>query len=231
MSKIFAFILDLIFPIKCLDCGKEGDWLCDKCFKKIKFQENQLCPVCHKQEKNGRLCPACRRQKSIDALLIACHYQDEIVQKIIHFLKYRYVRGLRPLFGRMLAEFISRNNFGPFQNFFILPIPLHKKRERFRGFNQAEIIAEELAKIIKIPVNKNILRRSKHTSAQANLKAKQRSKNIKNAFVLASGLEIMGKSAILIDDVYTTGSTMNEAAGVLKKAGVKEIIGFVIAKG
>ena len=231
MSKIFSFILDLIFPIRCLACAKEGDWLCPGCFEKIKFQESQSCPVCRKERKGGRLCPACQKKKSIDGLLIACHYQDKIVQNIIHLLKYKYVRGLKPLFGRLLAEFIKRNDLGPFENYFILPIPLHKKRERFRGFNQAEIIAEELAKILKIPVRENVLRRQRHTSAQAKLKARQRAENIKNAFILASKLEKTEKSAILIDDVYTTGSTMNEAAKVLKKGGVKEVIGLVIARG
>ncbi|MFH1366946.1 MAG: ComF family protein [Patescibacteria group bacterium] len=215
-NQIKKFLLDLIFPVFCVDCNKEGEWLCVRCLKKIKFKEPFL-PL-----KNG---------SGLNGLIIMADYQNETVKQVIHLLKYNFAYDLRTAIGSLLADFIkkSRINF-PAQTL-VIPIPLHKKRLRWRGFNQAQIIGEELAKIFSFKVSIDNLRRIKYTQPQVELDAKARKNNIIDAFMLHNPLEISGQSVILIDDVYTTGSTMKEAAKVLKKAGTKEVIGFVIAKG
>lgn len=172
-----------------------------------------------------------KNRNFLTGLFVVCDYEDKIIQKAIHFLKYGFARDLRHLFRLVLANSPVKTKFTTKKERVIIPIPLHPKRKRFRGFNQSEILAEEISAFLKIPVKNNILVRKKYSRPQVGLDKKQRNKNIQDAFGLDSRLEISGQSVILIDDVYTTGSTMNEAAKVLKKGGVKEVIGIVIAKG
>jgi len=230
LKKTATFLLDLLFPVTCLGCGKEGQWLCCSCLNKVEFNTNQVCPVCRQPSRKGQVCRQCRQKINLKSLLVICNYQDKIIQNAIHSLKYKYARDLKKFFNRIIYFYRQNNNINFPKNSVIIPIPLHKKREKWRGFNQSLIIAGELSKITKIPLAKNVLKRVKNTKSQINLKAKQRQKNLANAFKVSRKLEILGKTAILIDDVYTTGATMNEAAKALKKAGVKQVKGLVIAR-
>lgn len=229
--KTRNYVLDLLFPVFCLSCGKEGFWLCSSCLKKINFCRRQICPVCKKADKEGKVCPPCQSKSSLSQLIVAADYQNELIQKIIHLLKYNFAYEIRSAFHDILDKFFGIKPLKLPGDGLVIPIPLHKKRFRFRGFNQAQIIGEELAGIFNFKIIIDNLRRIKYTQPQVELKAQARKINIISAFALENPLEISGKSVILIDDVYTTGSTMNEAAKVLKKAGAKEIIGFVIARG
>jgi ComF family protein len=215
-NEIKKFLLDLIFPVFCLACKKEGEWLCQSCLKKIEFKK-----------------PYASREKDscLDNLIVVAEYQNELVKRMIHLLKYNFAYDLKSAVRSLLTYFIIINKINFPAQTLIIPVPLHKKRLRWRGFNQAQIISEELAKISNISVSVDNLCRIKYTQPQVTLAAKARKNNMIGAFSLNNPLEISGKSVILIDDVYTTGSTVNEAAKVLKKAGAKEVIGFVIARG
>ncbi|MFA5069856.1 MAG: ComF family protein [Patescibacteria group bacterium] len=214
--QIKKFILDLIFPVFCLSCNKEGQWLCENCLKKIEFKK-----------------PDAKREKGpgLDGLVVMADYKNEIVKQLIHLLKYNFAQDIRSALASLLAYYtkIYRVSF-PAETL-VIPVPLHKRRLRWRGFNQAQIIGEELAKIFCLNIRVDNLQRVRYTHPQVELSAAARKNNVKDAFFLLKPLEISGKSVILIDDVYTTGSTMKEATKVLKKAGAKEVTGFVIARG
>jgi len=231
LKKIYNFLLDLIFPVYCLGCQKEGFWICDDCFDKIKINDKLVCPVCKKEEKQGRVCDKCQNLTFLNGLWIASDYNEEIVKKSIHTLKYQFAFDIAETAAKILVEFIKKHQFILKNNFIIAPIPLHKKRFLWRGFNQSELLARELTKNFSFLLSTNNLIRKRYTRAQAELDKKDRENNIKNAFFIKKPLEFSGKSVILIDDVYTTGSTMNECAKVLKQAGVKEVWGLVIARG
>jgi len=231
LKKIKNYILELIFPVYCVACGKDEFWLCPKCLEKIDIKIKLVCPLCQQENKQGRVCPSCRAKSSLNQLVVVADYQDKTIQNIIHLLKYNFAYEIRSAFADILDKFFRINPLKLPAACLIIPIPLHKKRRRFRGFNQAQIIGEELAKIFSLPIIIDNLQRIKYTQPQVELAAKERKNNIIGAFSLNNPLEISGKSVILIDDVYTTGSTMNEAGKVLKKAGAKEVIGFVIARG
>ncbi|MDZ7798009.1 MAG: ComF family protein [Patescibacteria group bacterium] len=230
LRKAAIFLLDLLFPVTCLGCGKEGQWLCQTCLNQIKFNKKQVCPVCRKPSNQGQVCFICQKNIKLKSLVVICDYQDQIIEKAIHSLKYKYARDLKKFFNLIINFHLQNNDYNFLKNSVIIPIPLHKKREKWRGFNQALIIAKELSKITNIYLSENSLKRTKNTKSQIKLKAKQRQKNLENAFKVSQKLEILGKTAILIDDVYTTGATMNEAAKALKKAGAKDVKGLVIAR-
>lgn len=237
------FFIDLIFPIECLSCGGAGEWLCLACFHKIKINAKQFCIVCGKKKELGRICRSCSSGWSLDGLWMAGCYDDELMGRLVKFLKYYFVKDLSEVLGKFLSLFVrdlvNRNNFWQerplkiLQNLnevLVIPIPLHLKRERFRGFNQANLIAEKLSRNLKIEINAVDLVRTKHTKAQAKLKKEDRLKNIIGSFAW-QGSSLNKRKIILLDDVATSGATLNEAAKVLKEAGAGEVWGLVVARG
>jgi len=193
-------------------------------------------------QKGGK-CPKCGQRK-LDGLYFAVNYQNFLVKKLIQKFKYEpFIKELakilssliithfqlldnKPNFFYLVEKWKSSNG----ANFILLPIPLNEKRLRWRGFNQAEEIAKELSQFFKIPLVRNCLLRIKNNQPQVELKEMARKNNIKNVFSCQNQKEIMGKKILLVDDVYTTGATMEEAAKVLKGSGAKEVLGVVIAR-
>lgn len=242
--QLRAFVLDLIFPIECLGCGKEGEWLCSRCFQSLKLKRNQYCLGCKKENKLGEFCKNCRDDYFVDGILIAGDYENKVLANLIKSFKYKFIKDLGTELGKFLALFLRDLhyrantlfwdtdrfiNLTDLEENLLIPVPLHKKRERWRGFNQADILLKGL--LGKEPAkNLEELKRIKYKTPQAKLNEKERMSNIKNCFVWeGEGLE--GKNVILIDDVVTTGATLNECARVLKENGARKVWGLVVAKG
>jgi len=201
-------ILDLLFPIQCLGCNQEGNFLCYSCFKKLSFNT--------KQAKNN--------------LLIASYYKDPLIKLLIHQYKYNFIKDLAKPLGMLMVKKIKNQNI---KNSILIPVPLHKKRLRWRGFNQAELLAQVISQKLNIPIINNLLVRTRYTPPQAKIKnANQRKENIKQAFQLNLNFKnnLENKKIILIDDICTTGSTLDECTEVLKVLEPKSIWGLVIAK-
>ena len=131
----------------------------------------------------------------------------------------------------VLAHLSHINRPGNFSDFLLIPIPLHKRKLRERGFNPAKEIAREISENLKIPVLNNVLAKIKQTPAQAELKKEEREKNVLGVFSCLNKELITAKKILLVDDIFTTGATMEESALTLKKAGAKEVWGIVIARG
>jgi len=206
------FFLDLIFPIVCLGCGREGEYLCVDCFKKLKF--------CAKNYSFNL--------EQVAEVVIAGDYEDKLLASLIKNLKFKSIKAI----AKILADFLSLFWQGRALNVInplLIPLPLSKSRERWRGFNQAELIAQEFALNFNYEINHG-LKKIKHTRPQSDLKEEKRSKNIKGTFVY-EGKTLFGRTIILLDDVITTGATINEAAKVLQAAGAKKIIALAVAKG
>ncbi|MFH1656679.1 MAG: ComF family protein [Candidatus Nealsonbacteria bacterium] len=235
LSKIKENILDILFPKFCLNCGKEKDYLCQDCFSLIDILERQYCPFCHSQNivVDGKTCNFCKRTKTLNGLYCAVSYSDNIIKKLINQFKYQpYIKELSKLLSHLiLIHFIKLNKSLDFKEFIIIPIPLHKKKIKQRGFNQANEIGKELSKSLKIPIYNDILIKIKETPPQMELKKDQRKENIKQVFSCQNQEKITNKKILLIDDVFTTGSTMEECAFVLKQSKAKQIWGVAIARG
>lgn len=228
-KPIYNFILDILFPKFCINCGLEKDYLCYDCFFLIEILEKQHCPFCNKP--NSKTCPECKKTKSLDGLFCAASYDNFIVKKIISQFKYEpFIKDLAKTISFLIIIHLLRSNrINSFSGFFLAPVPLYKSKIRRRGFNQSEEIAKELSKILNIPVLKSALKRIKNTAPQVNLDKEKRQENIKGAFLCTDNVK--DKKMLLVDDVFTTGSTMEECAKILKENRAKEVWGITLAKG
>jgi ComF family protein len=148
---------------------------------------------------------------------------------MIHAYKYNSIRALGQELAGIICERLKNNL--PNGEKIVIPIPLHFRKERERGFNQALFLAQIISQKLNLPLEKNILVRKKNTKAQIELKKRERIKNLHLAFVCSLPKKVRGKTILLIDDVTTTGTTLNEAARVLRRSGARQVWGVTIAQG
>lgn len=221
-------LLGAIFPTNCLGCGKitEDEIICEKCFSEITVNQTLFCGKCRARlAENRRVC-----HKDFPFILgAATSYNNEAVRGLIHRLKFKYLRSASLPLGKLTVDYLK--NLGiPLKNFSILPIPLSKKRLKERGFNQSELIAKYVATELKLELVDDGLIRTKNSKPQSETKnATERKENVHGAFSVQSQQAISGKNIIILDDVITSGSTMEEAARTLKSAGAKKIIAVTVA--
>ena len=244
------FLLDLIFPRHCLGCGKEitpkqasrscGTPVCNACFGKITLNSGVRCHVCGLRNGKGA-CKKCRNKTPLKGLFTASQYENPILKEMIHLFKYQSIESFKKPLAELIINYLEKENLtDKLRGAVLTPIPLTLKRKMSRGFNQSELLAKEIGKFLNCPVI-NLLKRKKFTSPQAEISNwQQRKENIAGAFYLSAELSTSYPQiyrfpkpikVILVDDVATSGATLEEAARVLKQAGIKEIYGLVVAKG
>lgn len=225
-------IRDLLFPKFCLGCGLVGIYICQKCFKRIPPVKNTTCVICGKESANSPNHHWCLKRLNVDNIVSIFRYKG-LLRKIIKNTKYRLAR-------EILEDFLK--NIGPdqlgqlmkikkdFHGALIQPIPLSKKRLKVRGFNQAYIIGKYFSSVLGLKMANYMVRKSDNTP-QAELKTREeRYKNVRGVFGLRPGARIKNKKIILVDDVVTTGMTIKEAAGVLRKSGACEVFALSLTK-
>lgn len=231
--SVLSLFLDLLYPKKCIGCGRLGLFICQKCLYSIDFFEFTICPYCGCSSLNGLTHISCKRHFGLDGLYALCNYGG-ITRKVIKKAKYANLPDCMREFVTS-ALHIKRDDVIKYlklsKSFYLVPIPLHKTRLIMRGYNQAELIADKLSIMSGCHVA-HIIKRVKNTkvqySIQGNYKKRQ---NIQNAFVLSDEKKLFDKkkSILLIDDVWTSGSTLSEAAKLLKQNGFISVYGFVLA--
>jgi len=265
LHKLKNFILDLLFPIQCLECGKEFEnlepkerWICEECLEKIETRKEQVCPVCEKPSEGGETHHGCRKETSLNGLWVAAEYGYKTTSDAIHKFKFNFIKDISfPLSEIVVKSVLEVQEFGDFHDLLlsnfsqesgeekiytekaknkkaetvIVPVPLHKRRYNWRGFNQALLLSEYIANKFNLPVRENLIIRKRNTKPQTKIKSmEKRKKNIKGAFFCPRGDLIKNKNIIIVDDVCTTLATLNECAIELKKAGAKEVWGLVVAR-
>jgi len=238
----FDVFLDILFPIECLGCGREKFWLCPDCNNKINFNVLQMCSSCKKVNKFGITCEECKTDTFLDGLLSAVSYEDKLVAKLIKTFKYSFVKDISKNLSGIFISFLQNMIIDTkeadlpqvlknLNQHIIMPVPLHIKRKRWRGFNQSEELAKVISEYFNTQINLDSLIRTKNKSPQAKLKGAERRMNVKGCFRVKNNDLVKDKIIILIDDVVTTASTLDECAKVLKLAGAKEVWGWTVARG
>lgn len=226
-------ILDLIYPEKCPFCGtlvsREEEGICEACKSKLPYIGEPRCMMCGKpiSSETEEFCYDCKKTRHIFDGGRNLWIHKESVRQAVYSFKYHDRKCYGKIFGREMAKKMSTylNTIGAEA---LVPIPLHKKRYRDRGYNQAQVLASEIGRQINLPVE-DILIRTKETNPQKMLSDIQRRKNIEGAFALKG--ECTYRTVVLVDDIYTTGSTLDEAAKVLKKAGASKVFFLTISIG
>lgn len=226
-------ILSLLFPKRCVGCKRIGAYICSLCFARIAFTSFDICLVCGKGAVDGLTHPVCKKPTSIDGAWASLVYVG-IVKKLVYTFKYKpYVSDLRETLGELFYEgIIQKEGFAhlSLEQAVLVPIPLSRKKQKQRGYNQSRLLAEDLGKRLGLPVI-DLLLRQKETAPQFGLKREERVSNIHDAFGLKSD-NICYPTILLVDDLCTSGTTMNEAAKLLKKAKVvKNVYGLSLAHG
>ncbi len=265
LIKIKNFILDLLFPIKCLGCGEEFEnlepkdkWICKKCFDKIEIRKEQICPACEEPSESGGTHHKCRKEISLDGLWLATEFNYKTTKEAIYKFKFNFIKDIHfPLSEIIIKSILKADEFGNFHDLIlanfsqesgeeeiylnkdknkktetiIAPVPLHKRRYNWRGFNQAFLLSKNIATKFNLPVYEDAIIRKRNTKPQTKIKLmEERKKNIKGAFSCPDNNLIKNKNIIIVDDVCTTSATLNECAIELKKAGAKSVWGLVITR-
>lgn len=237
LKKLSNLFLDAIFPWQCVNCEKESlnpYPLCRECFEKIPINSFFICPACGKRISSLKNC-SCRQRKKISALGVVSSYENQIIKKLIFAFKYQSIISVQTPLSFLIKKFLDSSCF--FKDLdkektVVIPVPLHKIKRRQRRFNQAELLAKKVAIDFSFSYSEKAVIKIKNNPPQAKIKHPEaRKENIKNTFKVIRKEEIKNKIVILVDDVYTTGATMEEIANILKDAGAKKIIGLVLASG
>jgi ComF family protein len=223
-------ILDLLFPKTCLECKKEGKYLCEACLSKLPSVK-QVCPVCLRPSVDGFTHTKCIKPLGINGIISLWPYRG-VIRSGILALKYKFVKEVSEDLSLLVMQKVK--DFFLFQKGegILTTIPLYWSRKNFRGYNQVDEIGESISKNFNMSFYNDLLFRKKLKTPQVTLSQKDRIKNIQGVFALNPKYETTIKNTLLIvlDDVYTTGSTLKEAAKVLKRNGAGKVWGLTIAR-
>jgi len=227
--------LDFFFPQHCLGCGKGGELICPSCRNKLPPIAPPICPRCGLPQTNGVLCPTCINkltlnrmnwQPGIDGIRSPYRFEG-VIRESIHQLKYRNLRMMAGRLAELLSDYLDVN---PVPGDILVPVPLHPKRLRERGYNQSTLIAGELCKLTGFAVSERELIRVKNNPPQARTTTvEERQENMTDAFA-CRGNGLRGQRVIVIDDVSTSGATLNACAVVLKAGGAASVWGLTVAR-
>jgi len=226
LAQVPEAFLDLLFPRRCLGCGVEGEFLCASCADTLEPVEPPYCARCGIPLKDRDTCPKCLQGGFQIEGIRSVFLHHGVAREAVHALKYERLKSVaRPLAG-LMAEYLQRN---PLPADRLVAVPMHPRRMRQRGYNQAHLLARELGRQLQIPAPEGQLRRRRHTPSQVSLGAEERRANMAEAFCVR-GDGLRGCRVLLIDDVCTTGATLNACAAALRKGGAASVWGLTFSR-
>ncbi|MFQ6122191.1 MAG: ComF family protein [Dehalococcoidales bacterium] len=216
-----------MFPQYCIGCGKEGEFLCYSCCQSLPRISPPLCPKCGRPQPSGIFCPSCVSWSAkIDGIRSPFRFEG-VMRQAIHQLKYQNLRALALPLAKLLQDYLLTN---PLPAEVLVPVPLHQKRLRERGYNQSSLLARQLGKLASLPVVDDCLVRQRHTPPQARTSTvEERQSNVADAFTCRDH-RLRNKKVLLIDDVSTSGATLDACAAALKAFGATSVWGLVMAR-
>ena len=225
LSKLARSALDLVFPIHCSGCGREGDIICRQCIESLERVGTPRCNTCSAPGVDGTCRWCLQYPRGFESLRSPYQFEGPI-RDAIHALKYRGVRAAAETLGWMMSEYLENN---PVPADVLVPVPLHSRRLRSRGYNQSALLAREISKRTLLPVVGGSLVRTRNSRPQVDVASREeRRANVAGNFACDVG--VSGLAVLLIDDVATTGSTLSECAYVLKDAGASAVHALTLAR-
>ncbi|MBW2553815.1 MAG: ComF family protein [Deltaproteobacteria bacterium] len=238
MRALIKSIIDFIFPPICYICGSpfdsEGEMgICPHCLSQIKYIECPFCTLCGKpfysEVVTDHLCGDCLTRKRYFSKARAVGYYDGVLRKATHLLKYKLKNHLALHLGNIMAQQMQYLLNGIAYHS-IIPVPLHPERLRERGFNQALFLARSVSEKHKIPLDGYTLTRNRWTDPQVGLSERDREDNVRGAFLIIERDKVTDRNILLVDDVYTSGNTVEECSKTLIKAGASRVDVLTLAR-
>ncbi|KKP37037.1 hypothetical protein A2483_04140 [Candidatus Peregrinibacteria bacterium RIFOXYC2_FULL_33_13] len=220
---MIKYFLNFIFPERCIFCRKLGGYICSECDKNFIEVKPQICYFCEEVSVFGKICPRCKNFFSFDNLFICYRYKFFLKKLLLNF-KYNFRSILAKKCALLIYKRIKEINF---KNCLICYVPSDKKRFRWRGFCHTQLIARYLSDYLDLEC-KDILEKKVNSDFQSRLDRGARMSNIKGKFSVRFNCNIVNKNIILIDDVVSTGSTLNECAKALRNAGARRVFAVVM---
>ena len=234
-GSILKAVVDIILPPVCYICRRSCSskyGLCDLCLERIHNVPSPYCLKCGKRLLGREsICSECNGKDIhyIEKGWSCCYYKDT-VKECVHLFKYRRHLGLVDIFRDIMLDFIKKNDMAKDIDL-IVPVPMHPAKRRERTYNHAEIIARSLSKHLDMPFNFKGLKKIKWTESQSELDRAKRLQNVKDTFLVVDKNAFFGKRVLLVDDVYTTGATINECAKAVQNAEPNKVFFLTLARG
>lgn len=225
MAAWYWKLVEWLWPAQCVGCGEQGSWWCSDCDAKIVCITSPACPRCNRLTVRGEYCRTCRPRVALTGILAGAYWRTPLTEAV-KALKYRHAKRIVPELVRY--QLLALGRLPGLKRAVLVPIPLHPARLRKRGHNQAALLSSLLAKATEVPITAGLIR-TKNTPSQTGLDRRQRQKNVEGAFVWR-GRPLDGRTVLLVDDVVTTGATLNAAAIVCRAAGARQAWGLIVAK-
>ena len=236
LKSTLNWLTDALFPRRFLKCGYFDTWLCFKCLSELQFKRQLHCPACTIATTIGEFCNNCKTSHFLNGVWSAQPYGNKLIKQLIHDLKFEYISEIADHLGHLMVVALQTFTLPPAwhaipkDKWQLVPIPLANNRLRKRGYNQALKLSEKVSAEMNLEIIE-ILERTRDTLQQSKLAPELKNTNLKNAFQIKSGINLNGGAFILVDDVYTSGATLEEAARILKQAGASEVWGLTAAYG
>jgi ComF family protein len=227
LSNLAGKAYDFLFPRRCVGCGREGGFICPACRTHFVPIAPPLCSLCGIPLSSGSLCSSCAGwEAAIDGIRSAFRFEGP-VREAVHQLKYQNLKAIAPNMAALMVQVLDPETL---RGDVFVPIPLHPKRLKERGYNQSTLLSRELGRLLTLPVDEKCLVRQRNTRSQARTRnVLERRENVSGAFFCPNN-NLTGRRVILIDDVATSGATLNAGAAALKSAGALSVRGITFAR-
>jgi len=240
----FDWLVDWLYPPRCRACagrihGRDDEYFCPKCLAQIQLVSHPLCNLCGRPfadaSGDDHTCGAClqRSPHFAAARAWACYPREDSAEHPLRRVVQKYKYGRKVGLGKPLGRLMARGC----QQFLyeidadvVVPVPLHPKRLRWRGFNQSVLLAREIGRLYRVAMDPFLLVRERETGPQTQLPEEERRRNVRGAFGLNPQKSIEDQTVLLVDDVYTSGATVNECSRTLKRAGAKQVYVLTLAR-
>ena len=228
IRRLTSASLDLLYPPRCVGCEREGQFLCTSCAETLPHLLPPFCIRCSQPVSRGDFCRRClERPLAIDGI-VAPFRMEGAAREAVHRLKYGNLRVIAPELGGLLADFLTERQI---QGDVLIPVPLHRRRERKRGYNQAGLLAHEVGPRLGLPIAAEALSRRRDTPSQTGRsQADERRANVQGSFYSPRPEMVTGLDVLLVDDVCTTGATLEACSVALKDAGAESVTGVTFAR-
>ncbi|MGQ9572995.1 MAG: ComF family protein [Dehalococcoidia bacterium] len=227
LARVGQVLLDILFPSRCVGCGAYGSLLCSSCQAQLPRAEPPRCPICWRPQPRDAPCAHCRQERPAFQAARSPYLYQGVAREAVHALKYNHLSALAQPMAQLMARCVRDEAIGAD---LVVAVPLYARRQRLRGYNQSALLARELSRLCGLPLAERGLARRRNTPPQArSADAQARRRNVADAFI-ADRRWVEGKRILLVDDVMTTGATLDACARALAQADAASVWALTFAR-